>query len=379
MGPAASAGHAAIEIQVGAVLNGAPAESMRFHAPDTISVHVGDRITFNFQGFHTATMLPAGIGADDWLADNTHAGAGHGFAQADPDDGSGEYKDNFPAIVTPSDPSCGHGDQTPCNFTGDDLMNSGAPNEPGDKFTAIVNAPAGSTFWVVCLVHHNMRMRVKVVDDPASATPQSTIDAAKNAQIARDTDWARATHAKFSNRRTSHRTASGRRVWDAWVGVDSRYVSLYDFYPHNLKIDKGDTVRWRFDHLVMEDHTVSMPVPQIFNNLHFDDYMCDPDGDQGTAQDTDATFTDQGEPQCPEGSELEVDISHDFWGGTGNGTFKGGRDVEHSGIRGSQGRSLTPPAAGEDSFDVKFTESTGKKSITYICFLHPMEGSIKVD
>jgi plastocyanin len=382
VGPAATAGHAAISIQVGSQLRGAPAESMRFHAPETITVHTGDRVSFNFQGFHTATLLPTGVGGDDWLHDNAHSpsSGGYAFAQSDPDDGSGEYKDNFPKVVSPTDATCGWNDQTPCNFSGNDVMNSGAPREPGDTFTAIVNAPAGTTFWVVCLVHHHMRMRVKVVDDPASATTQATIDAARTQQVARDTDWARATHVKFSNRRTSHRTANGRRVWDAWAGVDSRYVSLYDFYPHNLTISKGDTVRWRFDHLVMEDHTVSMPVPQLFNKLHFDDAVCDPDGDQGTQPDTQPTFDEEtGEPTCPEGSELELDVSHDFWGGDGNGTFKGGGDVEHSGIRGTQARAITPPAAGEDSFDVKFTEATGNRSVVYICFLHPMEGTVKVN
>lgn len=379
VGPTASAGHAALEIQVGGFLNGAPAESMRFHAPETITVHSGDRITFDFQGFHTATMLPAGVGGDDWLHDNAHGSGPYTFSKADPDDGAGEYKDNFPAIVSPTDPNCGTGDHAPCSFTGDDVLNSGAPFELGHTFTAIVNAPPGSTFWVVCLVHHHMRFRVKVVDDPASATPQTTIDQTRSQNVARDTDWALATHEKFSKKRTSHRTASGKRVWDAWAGVDSRYVSLYDFYPHKLTIRKGDTVRWRFDHLVMEDHTVSMPVPRMFNELRFDEPMCDPDGDQGTAPDTPATFDEQtGQPICPEGSEVEIDVSHEFWGGAGNGTFKGGGDVEHSGIRGTQARAITPPAAGEDSYDVKFTDRTGKRGTLYVCFLHPMEGRVRV-
>jgi plastocyanin len=381
VGPTATAGHAAISIQVGSILKGAPAESMRFHAPESITVHRGDRITFDFRGFHTATMLPAGVGADDWLHDNTHspASGGYAFSQTDPDDGAGEYKDNFAAVASPTDPNCGTGDQAPCTYSGDDVLSSGAPFESGHKFTAIVDAPSGSTFWVVCLVHHHMRMRVKVVDDPASATAQTVIDQVRRQQVARDTDWARATHSKMSDRRTSHRTASGDKVWDAWAGFDSRYVSLYDFYPHNLRIGKGDTVRWRFDHLVLEDHTASLPVPKIFNRMHFDDAVCDPDGDSGTAPDTQPTFDEQtGEPTCPEGSVLEFDVSHDFWGGTGNGRYTGGRDIEHSGIRGTQARAITPPAAGEDSFDVKFTETTGKNGLLYICFLHPMEGVIKV-
>jgi plastocyanin len=353
---------------------------MRFHGPDTITVHQGDRITFDFRSFHTATLLPAGVGADDWLAENAVPTGAFTFAKTDPDDGANEYKDNFPGVASPTDPSCGTGDQAPCNYTGDDVLNSGAPFELPFQFTVTVNAQPGSTFWVVCLIHHNMRKRIKVVEDPAAATPQTTIDAVRQQQVQRDTDWALATHEKYSNRRTSHRTASGRRVWDAWAGVDSRFAALHAFYPKRLTIERGDTVRWRFDSLVHEDHTVSMPEPGIFTRLHFDDFMCDPDGDQGTAPDTAAQHDPEtGEPVCPEGSTLEIDVSHDFWGGTGNNTLSGANDVEHSGIRGAQAEDLTPPAAGIDSFDVRFNARSGNKPWKYFCFLHPMDATVNVN
>ncbi|MDQ3957414.1 MAG: hypothetical protein M3273_03735 [Actinomycetota bacterium] len=379
--PTASASHAGITIQVGAQLGprSLPAESMRFAGPDTITVHQGDRITFDFRGFHTATMLPAGVGADDWVADNAVATGSFGFARTDPDDGPNEFKDNFPGVATPSQPDCGRTGQSPCTYTGDAVLNSGAPFELPSSFTATINAEPGETFWVVCLVHHGMRKRIKVVADPASATPQSAIDAAAQAQLARDLDWAQATHAKYGDRRTSHQTASGRRVWDAWAGVDSRFVSLYAFYPRRLSIERGDTVRWRFDHLVLEDHTVSMPDPGIFFRLQFDEFVCDPDGDQGPGPDT-APDNDPetGEPVCPEGSTLEIDVSHDFWGGTGNGALAGPNDAEHSGIRGPQAQLLTPPAAGIDSFDVRFGARSGDRPFKYFCFLHPMSATVAV-
>lgn len=381
VGPTATASHAAISIQVGAPLGGRslPAESMRFFGPDTITVHQGDRITFDFRGFHTATMLPAGVGADDWLADNASVNGQYGFAVTDPDDGAGAYKDNFPAVVTPSQQDCGGSGQNPCNYVGDDVVNSGVPFELPGTFTVTVNSEPGSTFWVVCLIHHNMRKRIKVVADPASATPQSAIDEARREQAARDLDWAEATHIKYSGRQTSHETAAGRRVWDAWAGVDSRFVSLFAFYPKRLNVQKGDVVRWRFDQLVHEDHTVSMPDPTIFPRLQFDQEVCDPDGDQGSQPDTEPERDDTGQATCPEGSTLEVDISAGFWSGTGNGVLSGMNDAEHSGIRGSQAEDLTPPAAGIDSFDVRFGAKSGNKPFKYFCFLHPMEATVAVD
>ena len=382
VGPAATASHAGISIQVGAQLGprSLPGESMRFFGPDTITVHQGDRITFDFRSFHTATMLPAGVGADDWLADNTTATGRYGFAVTDPDDGANEFKDNFPGVATPTDPTCGGAEQSPCSYTGDDVLNSGAPFELPSSFTATVNAEPGATFWVVCLIHHQMRKRIRVVADPASATPQSTIDELRREQAARDLDWAEATHTKYSSRQTSHEAAGGRRVWDAWAGVDSRYVSLLAFYPKRLNIDRNDVVRWRFDQLVHEDHTVSMPDPGIFFRLNFDEFVCDPDGDQGPGPDTPPDHDPEtGEPVCPEGSTLEIDVSHDFWGGTGNGVLSGQNDVEHSGIRGQQAARLTPPAGGLESFDVRFGARSGNKPFKFFCFLHPMSGAVAVD
>ena len=382
VGPSATAGHAGVTIQVGAGLGGRslPAESMRFFGPDTITVHQGDRITFDFRGFHTATMLPSGTSPDDWFADNTSTTGPFGFAAADPDDGAGAFKDNFPAVVTPSQQNCGGEGQTPCSYTGDDVLNSGAPFELPGTFTVTVNSEPGTSFWVVCLIHHHMRKRIRVVADPASATPQSAVDEARREQAARDLDWAQATHTKYSGRQSSHETASGRRVWDAWAGVDSRFVSLFAFYPKRLNIDRGDIVRWRFDQLVSEDHTVSMPDPGIFFRLQFDEFMCDPDGDQGAGPDTaPESDPESGEPICPEGSTLETDISDQFWGGTGNGVLSGANDVEHSGIRGSQAEDLTPPAAGIDSFDVRFGARSGNKPFKYFCFLHPMQATVDVN
>lgn len=381
--PTATASHAGISIQVGAQLGGEnlPGESNRFFGPETITVHQGDRITFDFRGFHTATMLPTGVSPDDWVADNATTSGGFSFAVDDPDEGPNEFKDNFPAVASPTDATCGTGTQSPCSYTGDDVLNSGAPFELPFTFTATVNAEAGTSFWVICLIHqHHMRKRIRVVADPASATPQSAIDEVKRAQVAADLDWAAATHKKYSDRRTSHETAAGRRVWDAWAGVDNRHASLYAFYPKRLSIEKGDIVRWHFDALVHEDHTVSMPDPGLFFRLQFDQPQCDPDGDQGTQPDTEPEFDQQtGEPVCPEGNTLEFDLSHEFWGGAGNGVLSGSGDVEHSGIRGLQAEHLTPPAAGADSFDVRFGARSGNRPFKYFCFLHPMEGTVDVN
>ena len=378
----ASASHGEITIQVGAQLGprSLPAESMRFFGPRSLVVHQGTLINFDFRGFHTATMLPAGVGADDWLYDNAGSGGTYGFAAPDFDDGPNEYKDNFSKVVSPTNPGCGLEGQSACSYTGAAVLNSGAPFELPGTFAVSVDAAPGSSFWVVDLVHHAMRMRIKVVADPSAATPQSTIDQLRTSQLAQDLDLAAATHKKYSSKSSARTLPSGKKVYDAWAGVDSRHVALYSFYPKTINIPKNATIRWHFGSLVHEDHTVSMPDPGIFSKLQFDESMCDPDGDGGPGPDTEAGFDPQGQPECPGGSVVETDISHQFWGGTGNRVLKSPNDVEHSGIRGPHAsEAMSPPAASGPTYDVKFAFNTqNNKPIKYFCFLHPMQGKINV-
>lgn len=382
IGPPAAADHA-ITIQVGAQLGGRklPAESNRFFGPDTIVVLRGDTITFDFHGFHTATLLPEFVSPDDWVRGHmTPEGpeGDWGFVKIDPDENTGDFKDNFSRIAEPTQDGCGGEGENPCEYTGPYVLNSGVPSEPGDTFTVTIDADG--EFWVICLIHgHHMRKKISVLG-PSEATSQEEIDRVTRRQLADDRDWAAATHEKYGDRQTSHKAASGRRVWDAWAGVDSRHVSLYAFYPKRLSIEKGDVVRWHFSELLHEDHTVSMPDPGIFRRLEFDRPLCDPGGDSANGQDTEPEFDPQtGEPICPEGSELEVETSDEFWGGAGDGVLSGPRDVEHSGIRGVQAELLTPPAAGVDSFDVRFEAKSGNEPFRYFCFLHPMRGKVDVD
>ncbi|MGH2756462.1 MAG: hypothetical protein ACRDI3_01595, partial [Actinomycetota bacterium] len=94
-GPLANAQAAGLNIQVSEeVLVGAncdPAtgkgcrhgESMRFLAP-TLKVHTGDTLTFDFHGFHTASLLPVGADALAFRSANT-GGTGKPFSAFIPD------------------------------------------------------------------------------------------------------------------------------------------------------------------------------------------------------------------------------------------------------------------------------------------------------
>ena len=394
-GPLASAQAAGLTVQVSEELlvgaNCDPAtgrgcrtgESMRFLAP-TLNVHAGDTITFDFHGFHTASLLPVGADALAFRSANT-GGVGKPFSALiqDPDDTTLEgaaadkpaLKTN-PAVEQTSiggvAADCGSA-ADPCSYTGNEVVNSGLPlGPPPVTFSVTINAAPGQSFWVECFLHTHMFLRVNVVAPTAAATTQAEVDAAKASQVAYDQEWAEATDAKLINKQSSHTTSSGQKVYDVFAGKDSHTANLNAFYPRRTAIPKGATVRYHWSQLVYEDHTVTMPAPSAFSLFeHFFAPQCDPDTDSGPAADTEGDPTSQDPATfCPDPSQLETDLSSQAFWGTGNGIFNGASDIEHSGFRGAQARN--------DHMDVKFRARSNKKGWKFFCMLHPMQGRVVV-
>jgi plastocyanin len=162
-------------------------------------------------------------------------------------------------------------------------------------------------------------------------------------------------------------------VWDAWAGVENHWVTLYPMYPAHLKIKKGQNVRFHFDSLIYETHTVSLPQPKALEAVSRDFIpQCDPDGDSGAGPDTNPTSPPDQFPACPEGSELELEAAAEITTPAGDGVYTGGNDFENSAIRGVLAGNYT-------SMTVRFTKATGSKPLKYICLIHPfMVGKITV-
>jgi plastocyanin len=353
-------------------------ESMRFLAP-ALNVHKGDTLTFDFAGFHTSTLLPVGT---DFLVFRASMAGGVGkpysMFKPDPDDSTAEgapadrpaLKDN-PAASTrtiggaPAD--CGTADD-PCDYDGGAVVNSGLPLDQSlSSFTVTVDADPGESFWVICLLHTHMNLRINVVANSAATTTQEQIDSTKASMIALDQEWANETDARLLRAKSSRMTANGR-VHDVKVGVDNHFANLNAFYPTRLSVRKGETVRYHWNNLVYEDHTATMPAPSAFSL--FDEFFvpgCDPDGDTGAQPDT--PFG-EGPPCGGDFSKIETDISSRVMWGTGNGNFTGRDDLEHSGIRGAQFSS--------NPYDVKFRARSGDRAWRVICLIHPMDNRVVV-
>jgi plastocyanin len=353
------------EIQIGTrrlpdVRTGA---SMRFF-PSRITVHQGDSLHFTTRAFHTATLLPVGESAEDWVDDNA-SGTDEPFNVFvdDPDDGAGALKQTADTLVSNRD-DCGMFDGgSPCDYDGT-FLNSGAALGGPFDFTAVVDVPAGQSFWVICLIHPEMRMKVTVVPDTDPTTEQTDIDAQKADQIAADNDWALATDRRLE-RQTSHRTASGRRVRDVFQGVDNQFAALFETYPKRLTIRRGQRVRFRFDNLNFETHSATFPpdFQRWFGRIETFHLVCDPDGDATGGTDTEVA-EDEPPPFCPGGFEqVEVDFEPRSARGAGNGVVSNRRGLENSGIRGAGTQRF-------ESFDVRFTRRSGRQRFVFFCFFH---------
>ena len=346
-------------------VNNVSFEGMRFLAPGNLTVHKGDTLTFNFEGFHTATLIPAGVGADDWRADHATGVTGdYSLIQPDGDDGATQFRLN-PQAVFPGDPACGSA-TTPCTYDGKSVVNSGLSVLTGQPFSVTVNANPGDTFWVLCLVHNMMQTRVQVVADNVATTTQAAIDSYASSQTAQDKDEAAAVINNLQQP-TRHTTAAGTKVWDAYAGFDGDGWGLNGMFPKKLKVAKGDTVRWHFAQLVGDLHTVTFPKSEaVALSNAFGEPVCEADPADTPADAPPPAFCSSG----PQNLELHIPGALLLPAGSHN---YGGTGVRSSGV-GGRGISSAP-------YDLKFTHKSPKGSpFKYACAIHGgmMHGKVVV-
>jgi plastocyanin len=358
----------AINVGSGAQVNGVVLEGMRFGAPDAITVHRGDILTFNFQGFHTATLTPAGIGADDWRMDHTGPGGDYALLQADTDDPQPAFELNK-AVLFPSAQNCGT-TAAPCSYNGSSVVNSGVPLV-APTFSVTVDANPGTTFWVVCIVHAMMQMRVSVVPNGTATTTQAQINAEESRVNAQQREEAAAV-IKRLQKATHHKTAAGKRVWDAYAGYDGDGWGLNGMFPATLRIHKGDRVRWHFAQLLGNIHTVTFPRKKAIELAGSDfagqNVACEsPTGD---------TPPDAPPPTfCSSGfKNVEFHVRAIGVLAQGGGKYFGKKTgLRSSGVRGGDAPTVAP-------YDLKFMRVSPKKGFRYACAVHGgmMSGTVIV-
>jgi len=307
-----------------------PADYMNF-VPNTISVHKGDHITFEGE-FHTATALPTSVtNPNTWI--RTHArrlGQRYFFLARDDEPGRIIFNPNVIYPTTGCKP-------TACAVDGSTIVNSGALGVVAPtKSTFTINVAAGKSFWVICLIHPQMRMLVNVVPNGKNVQSQAQIDAAAKQLIAAQTTRATALWQRLQHQH-SHMGANGRRVVDAWSGYDVKRLELLGMFPHTIHVRRGQTVEWHFDKLLYEPHSVVFParLAQVISNGP--PPKCEKNNGSGDVPVT-KKFT------CPPGSRgpIEIEVggrifkksgTHVVTRATGrhNSGARGGFDISRSG------------------------------------------------
>ena len=380
--PGANAAHGgAYTVGVGAPLDDIPqaggdvsASSMRFLSP-TLNVHKGDTITFQ-GGFDTATALPVGEDPSAWVAENMALLAPWSLAVGD-DEGANTFKFNDAIVYPTGGFQCGIGTAPPCTYDGTTEVNSGflflstqfGETGPTGGFTMEVDANAGDSFYVISLVHQNMRMQVNVIQSSENTSSQGDIDTYAQTQVIQDAETANAIDNDYDNKIQSRRLKNGHRLYQAWAGVDygevGGGVSVFDIYPDKLNLKKGDKVKYNFDQLLFELHSSTYPKSEALRlSSGFGEPVCDPDGTTGTAPDT-APNPDM---TCTEGA-LEFDLDTEGFAVLGDGKWTGTTDVESSGVRGP----YLPGGVTQEQlpWKQKFAKKTGDKAAKFVCLLHP--------
>ena len=271
LGPGAITAHAAPTVYTIGVDNASPAgrnfQYTDFFPRGGVNILSGDVIDFKWStasldGFHTATLIKTGD-TPQAVYDATPP------VVPDADDGASVIEEN-PAQGAPSNPACGTVG-TPCTFDGTALVNSGAfPTAPGNDFYVTITAAAGTTVNYLCFIHPGMVGSLSVVASGASTT--AAVDAAGAAQHTADTAEAEAARSAVSVPGPTT-NADGTKTWNVLAGAEAQHEQVLEFFPTNLAIKAGDSVKWTS--AVHDIHTATFPDGAASAGVDFHQFVCE--------------------------------------------------------------------------------------------------------
>jgi plastocyanin len=339
--------------------------------PRTLAVATGSTIQFAVEGFHTSTLLPAGMTA----AQDLQAA---GIFKPDPDDAALNpngtiHTQLFAPGLFPTPAGCGT-PANPCPFDGSSIVSGGNPlGPPSGPFVVKVTAAPG-TYVFHCRVHPQMEGALTVLPADASGTTPAQLAAAVSTQVASDVQAGLVAEAHAQNA-TPRQNADGTKTWTMTAGTGSAdgHVAVLEMLPRNIHIRSGDRVVWKPIE-ANEPHTVTFP-----GELNTDIVaLCEAGNGDVPAVPNHLPPQSPGDFHCgaqPFPDEIE------FGGGNGNANVSSPATVSDSGI--------LAPAAEPEAFGVSGAATVHSWAVTfagarpgvyhYICQIHEgMEGQITV-
>jgi plastocyanin len=227
-------------VQVGGMSHEELIEAMAF-LPDEITINAGDRIFFEFLGFHTVTF-PGDQDAPPLIIPEAQA---LGTPAPTGDDAS-RWVLNPVAAFPSGEPV----------HDGANYVNSGIPDPTTPPF--VVEFTEAGTFEYLCLVHPAMMKATVVVQEQGAERPhdQAYYDQQAAVQLEAILEQGRALIERYAGAGQATPAAGGGTTWDVAAGVGEDQTQVLRFLPDRLEIPAGDTVRWT-NHAGTEPHTVT--------------------------------------------------------------------------------------------------------------------------
>jgi plastocyanin len=290
MSPALPAGAIAQSFTVkvdGAPPTGSPWAFLRFFPGTSLKVHTGDVVDFAWAGTdtpHTVTLVPSDD-PEGWRTDNQAPKSGV-YATPIPDKSTGGDDGDLvenPAVVAPTDPTCGKSEGTACAFDGTTLVSSGLQfSNPTAQpsFFASVSAPVG-TYSFLCLLHPGMQTLLKVVDESRSIPTPDDVSAKAKKQLKRaikvDGKAAELQAQTVTTGGGVKRDVTGPEstTWAVSAGGFSNGVSVNEFPSDPIVVHRGDQIAFTGTD---EIHTATFP-KSSFTTTPFIVTDCEQPGD----------------------------------------------------------------------------------------------------
>ena len=303
-----------------------------------VTVHVGDRVRWRFNGFHTVTIPAKGEDPPAFIGQDPSGNKITGVNDA----AGNPFWFNGQARITLQDK--GALPQGGSRYNGNRLVSSGAPLQPGPPKPYAVRFTRKGTFSYYCTIHVGQKATVKVVGrNKRIPTNRANTRAAKKE------------YARVVKRLIQDDKFQGRLGNAVEAGHDTLSTTFFRFFPATKNVPVGTSVTFLMSPKTTEVHTISFGPADYLKQVADTFIAPDPINQQlPFVINPIAAFPSEPPPQAP------LDPAQH-----GNGFFNVGildRDA------------ATPLNPGEAR--VTFNKPG---TYNYICLVHPdMKGSIVV-
>jgi plastocyanin len=306
----------------------------------TVTVHVGDKVKWQFNGFHTVTLPakgkkpPAFIGPDPSgaLVSGVNDAAGNPFW----------FNGKVPRLTLTADGALPAGGKS---YNGKKLVSSGAPLAAGAPKPFTVKFTKKGSYSYYCTIHTGQKGTVKVVGK-AKAIPSNKANAKA----------AKKEYAKVVKQLKKDGKFAGPAGNAVRAGNDTLTSTILGFFPATKSVPVGTTVTFSMSPKSTEAHTITFGPVDYLKTLADGFIGPDPANPQGLP----VVNPQDAFPSDPPPSLPPFDGTNH-----GNGFI-------NTGIIDQDAATPTNPASGQVTFSKAGTYN-------YICLIHPdMKGSIVV-